>query len=114
MAIIGERIERVMALLARAKRSSSAIFCNPSRAMVYRQAMIDILFFGRVADMQGKRRMTMDLPQDGMSLFALRLRLFNGEADDRMRMSVNQVVVMADQALHEGDEVAFFSVFSGG
>ena len=76
--------------------------------------MIDILFFGRVADMQGKRRLAMALPQEGLSLFALRLRLFNGEADDRMRMSVNQVMVTADQPLNDGDEVAFFSVFSGG
>ncbi|HTM79882.1 MoaD/ThiS family protein [Asticcacaulis sp.] len=76
--------------------------------------MIDILFFGRVADMQGKRRLAMTFPEEGLSLFALRLRLFNGEADERMRMSVNQVMVTADQPLHDGDEVAFFSVFSGG
>jgi molybdopterin synthase sulfur carrier subunit len=76
--------------------------------------MIDILFFGRVADMQGKRRLAMAFPEGGLSLFALRLRLFDGEGDDRMRMSVNQVIVTADQPLHDGDEVAFFSVFSGG
>jgi molybdopterin synthase sulfur carrier subunit len=76
--------------------------------------MIDILFFGRVADMQGKRRLAVAFPEEGVSLFALRLRLFNGEGDDRMRMSVNQVIVTADQPLHDGDEVAFFSVFSGG
>ena len=76
--------------------------------------MIDILFFGRVADMQGKRRLAMALPEEGLSLLTLRLRLFNGEVDERMRMSVNQVMVTADQPLHDGDEVAFFSVFSGG
>lgn len=76
--------------------------------------MIDILFFGRVADMQGKRRLTMAFPEDGLSLFELRLRLFDGETDDRMRMSVNQVIMTADQPLHDGDEVAFFSIFSGG
>lgn len=76
--------------------------------------MIDILFFGRVADMQGKRRLAMAFPEDGLSLFELRLRLFDGETDDRMRMSVNQVIMTADQPLRDGDEVAFFSIFSGG
>jgi molybdopterin converting factor small subunit len=76
--------------------------------------MIDILFFGRVADRQGQRRLTMACPEDGLSLFELRVRLFDGEPDDRMRMSVNQVMVTADQMLHDGDEVAFFSIFSGG
>ena len=31
-----------------------------------------------------------------------------------IRMSVNQVVTHCDQPLSDGDEVAFFSVFSGG
>jgi molybdopterin synthase sulfur carrier subunit len=76
--------------------------------------MIDILFFGRVADRQGRRRMVLALPEGGLSLFALRLRLFDGEDDGRLRMSVNQVVVSDDRPLRDGDEVAFFSVFSGG
>jgi molybdopterin synthase sulfur carrier subunit len=76
--------------------------------------MIDILFFGRVADGQGRRRMALALPEGGLSLFALRLRLFDGEDDGRLRMSVNQVVVSDDRPLRDGDEVAFFSVFSGG
>ncbi|WP_303827854.1 MoaD/ThiS family protein [Asticcacaulis taihuensis] len=76
--------------------------------------MIDILFFGRVADSLGKRRLAMALPPEGLSLFALRLRLFDGEDDGRLRMSVNQVVVTDDRPLYDGDEVAFFSVFSGG
>ena len=76
--------------------------------------MIDILFFGRVADRLGKRRMAMALPEGGLRLFALRLRLFDGEDDERLRMSVNQVVVTDDRPLRDGDEVAFFSVFSGG
>ena len=76
--------------------------------------MIDILFFGRVADRLGQRRMALALPEGGLSLFALRLRLFDGENVNRIRMSVNQVVVTDDRPLHDGDEVAFFSVFSGG
>jgi len=76
--------------------------------------MIDILFFGRVADRLGKRRMAMVLPEEGLNLLTLRLRLFDGDADERLRMSVNQVVVTDDRPLRDGDEVAFFSVFSGG
>ena len=76
--------------------------------------MIDILFFGRVADMQERRRLELAFPDGGLSLFELRVRLFDGEIDDRMRMSVNQVMVTTDQSLRDGDEVAFFSVFSGG
>jgi molybdopterin synthase sulfur carrier subunit len=76
--------------------------------------MIDILFFGRVADRLGQRRMALALPEGGLSLFALRLRLFDGENVNRIRMSVNQVVVSDDRPLRDGDEVAFFSIFSGG
>jgi len=75
--------------------------------------MIDILFFGRVADIQGRRRMSLALPEDGLRLLALREELFP-QGDDRLRMSVNQVVVTDDRKLNDGDEIAFFSVFSGG
>ena len=75
--------------------------------------MIDVLFFGRVADDTGKRRMQIALPGEGLSLSALRAQLFS-EDDARLRMSVNQIVVTGDQNLRDGDEVAFFSVFSGG
>ncbi|MFT4076408.1 MAG: MoaD/ThiS family protein [Asticcacaulis sp.] len=75
--------------------------------------MIAILFFGRVADLLGKRRMDMALPAGGLTLETLRNQLF-AEGDPRLRMSVNQVVVTSDQSLADGDEVAFFSVFSGG
>ncbi|HTN41948.1 MAG TPA: MoaD/ThiS family protein [Asticcacaulis sp.] len=75
--------------------------------------MIDILFFGRVADNLGKRRMEMTLPAEGLSLHALSEQLFP-QGDERLRMSVNQVVVIDDRPLNDGDEIAFFSVFSGG
>jgi molybdopterin synthase sulfur carrier subunit len=76
--------------------------------------MIDVLFFGRVADTQGQRRMQIDLPADGLSLLALRMHLFEGKDDSKVLMSVNQVIQSGDLSLHNGDEVAFFSVFSGG
>jgi molybdopterin synthase sulfur carrier subunit len=76
--------------------------------------MIDVLFFGRVADRMGQRRTQIDLPAEGLSLLALRARLFADDDDSKVLMSVNQVIQSGDQALRDGDEVAFFSVFSGG
>lgn len=72
-------------------------------------AKVEVLFFGRMADVAGTRR-TLN---DAGSLFALRDSLFGADTA-AVRMSVNQVQVFADQALTDGDEVAFFSVFSGG
>ncbi|ESQ94466.1 MoaD/ThiS family protein [Asticcacaulis benevestitus] len=76
--------------------------------------MIDALFFGRVAEALGQRRTQIDVPAEGLSLLSLRARLFIGDDDSKVLMSVNQVIQSGDQALHDGDEVAFFSVFSGG
>ena len=76
--------------------------------------MIDVLFFGRMADVAGQRRMTMALPAQGMTLVVLRDSLFDAGTRPAVRMSVNQVQMTADQTLRDGDEVAFFSLFSGG
>jgi molybdopterin converting factor small subunit len=72
-------------------------------------AQVQVLFFGRMADITGSRRMA----READSLFGLRDAVLGGEAA-AARMSVNQVQVFTDQALNDGDEVAFFSVFSGG
>ncbi|MDV6330432.1 MoaD/ThiS family protein [Asticcacaulis sp. 201] len=76
--------------------------------------MIDILFFGRIADIMGRRRLSLDLPDGGLSLLALRAQLFTPHGDVTPLMSVNQQVESGDRPLSDGDEVAFFSVFSGG
>ena len=75
-------------------------------------AQVEVLLFGRMADVVGHRR----LSRAAATLFGLRDAVFAGAAVDpaSIRMSVNQVQVFADQPLAEGDEVAFFSVFSGG
>jgi sulfur-carrier protein len=82
--------------------------------------MIDILFFGRMADIMGHRRLRQSLASDCNSLWKLRDTLFK-EAfalarvqTDAIHMSVNQVTTRSDLVLSEGDEIAFFSVFSGG
>lgn len=76
--------------------------------------MVEVLFFGRMADVAGRRRMTVDRPAEGLSLIALRDSLFDEATRATVRMSVNQFQATADQTLSDGDEVAFFSLFSGG
>ena len=82
--------------------------------------MIVVLFFGRMADLAEKRRLDVAPAPGGDSLFALRDRVL-GEAvasgrvkATDIRMSLNRIAQAADQAVADGDEVAFFSVFSGG
>ncbi len=82
--------------------------------------MINVLFFGRMADISGTRGQQVGWPQEGLTLLVLRDRLL-GEAVQAgrvrtadIRMSVNRNVIADDQPLRDGDEVAFFSVFSGG
>lgn len=80
------------------------------------QAHVEVLFFGRMADIAGVRRIMRQA--DG--LLALRDDLFaealaTGQVTTpAIRMSVNRQQVTDDQPLRDGDEVAFFSVFSGG
>ena len=82
--------------------------------------MIVVLFFGRIADLAGQRRFDLAPAPGGDSLYALRDRLLAQPiADGRLepeavRMSLNQALSQDDQAVSDGDEVAFFSVFSGG
>ena len=80
--------------------------------------MIEILFFGRMADLTQSRSRRYDGAAGG--LFALRDEIFAAAlsaghiAPTDIRMSVNRVQTFEDQPLHDGDEVAFFPVFSGG
>ncbi len=82
--------------------------------------MIEVLFFGRMADVMRERRLKLDRSERPKSLFALREDLFRDACEsgkigiNAIQMSVNQVVTRTDQVLADGDEVAFFSVFSGG
>ena len=76
--------------------------------------MVEVLFFGRMADIAGRRRLTLERPAAGLNLVTVRDSLFDAATRPLVRMSVNQVQVTADQALKDGDEIAFFSVFSGG
>lgn len=82
--------------------------------------MIVVLFFGRMADLAEQRRLAVEPAPHGDSLFALRDRML-GDAvaagqvkTTDIRISLNRVVQVEDRAVSDGDEVAFFSVFSGG
>ena len=75
--------------------------------------MVQVLFFGRMADIAGRRHVEIASTQ-GLHLLALRDSLFDEVTRPSVRMSVNQIQVTADQALDANDEVAFFSLFSGG
>jgi molybdopterin synthase sulfur carrier subunit len=81
--------------------------------------MIDVLFFGRIADLMRERSLTLEV-EDGQTTFKLRDKLFQSLFADgaitpaSIRMSVNQSMSANDTAISDGDEVAFFSIFSGG
>jgi len=82
--------------------------------------MIVVLFFGRMADLAGQRRIDVVSPPGGESLFALRDRVLGPAiaegrvAANAVHMSLNRVATRRDVPIEDGDEVAFFSVFSGG
>ena len=82
--------------------------------------MITVLFFGRIADVMQARSITVPVAPHCASLSALRDSLFADALalgrvqPDAIRMSLNQAMARGDAAVGDGDEVAFFSVFSGG
>ena len=77
-------------------------------------AAIRLLFFGKVADALGRAR-AFCIPDGGCTVAELR-RLIDAETlgQKGVRASVNRQVVGEDARVRPGDEVAFFSVFSGG
>lgn len=82
---------------------------------------VEILFFGKVSDRLG-RSFTLDLPAGGCTLADLTARLSQrvpGAAqalsERGVRAAVARQMVVGDQCwVRPGDEVAFFSAFSGG
>lgn len=81
---------------------------------------VTVLFFGKVADVMGERQRLFDITDTPARLFDLRQSVLESafasgalEAQ-RVLMSVNQTLTPDDRPLHDGDEVAFFPVFSGG
>ena len=82
--------------------------------------MSKILFFGRTADRLGRSR-EVEIPAVGLSVGELRRRLCDGDEAARdalersdVRASVDRAIVDDAARVAPGQEVAFFSIFSGG
>ena len=82
--------------------------------------MTRILFFGRVGEKLGPEGQ-LDLPAEGSTVREIRQRLAqrDGVAADALlrpdvRASVDLVVVGEDAMARPDQEIAFFSIFSGG
>lgn len=82
--------------------------------------MTSILFFGRVGERLGPQRL-LELPAEGLPVREIRRRLAEWDevAADALlrpdvRASVDLVVVGEEALARPGQEIAFFSLFSGG
>lgn len=82
--------------------------------------MTRILFFGRVAERLGAEG-SLALPAEGLTVGEIRQQLAGRDeiATEALlrpdvRASVDQVVVGEDARARPGQEIAFFSLFSGG
>jgi sulfur-carrier protein len=82
--------------------------------------MTRILFFGRVAEKLGAEG-SLDLPAEGLTVEEIRTRLAGRDevAADALlrpdvRASVDLVVVGENARARPDQEIAFFSLFSGG
>lgn len=82
--------------------------------------MTPVLFFGRVGERLG-REGRVPLPAEGLSVREIRRLLAERDevAADALlrpdvRASVDLVVVSEDAVARPGQEIAFFSLFSGG
>jgi len=82
--------------------------------------LLHVLFFGRVADCFG-RSASVHIPSEGCPLSIIRQRLARwaegGEAlaAPGVRAAIDREMVLSDAAwVRPGQEVAFFSPFSGG
>jgi molybdopterin synthase sulfur carrier subunit len=83
-------------------------------------SMTPILFFGRVGERLGPKGF-LDLPAEGLSVGEIRRLLAERDevAADALlrpdvRCSVDLVVVLETATARPGQDIAFFSTFSGG
>jgi len=68
---------------------------------------LSLVFFGKVADRLGIRHAEYDIAVAGLSLYALRDKVFADAFE-------TGVLCVDDRRLSDGNEIAFFSPFSGG
>ena len=80
-------------------------------------ATIDVLYFGRIAELAGTRQEQLPWPltQDGTHLLEyLRARHPALAQAMRLRLAINQAHARPDAAIAAGDEVAVFEPVTGG
>lgn len=92
----------------------------PAYAARRAPAYAEVLFFGRVSDTFG-RSVEVSIPADGCRLsdvMASLCELFDAGAaaltERGLRTAVEREIVTGDVWVRPGQEVAFFSLFSGG
>ena len=75
---------------------------------------VKVLFFGKVGDQLGRER-EVPIPEAGCTVLDLRRLIDEAALAVRgVRASVNREIAPDGARVRPGDEVAFFSVFSGG
>ncbi len=75
---------------------------------------VKVLFFGKVGDQLGRER-EVAIPEGGCTVLELRRLIDEAALAVRgVRASVNREIAPDDARVRPGDEVAFFSLFSGG
>lgn len=80
-------------------------------------AMINLLYFARVAELVGKREEAWPLsePTTGAQLLdALQVRYPDLAPAARLKLAINQTHAKATAAIEPGDEVAIFEPVTGG
>ena len=75
--------------------------------------MLRVLLFASLRDRAGWGEKMIKLPADGMTAGKVWDQLRLGSLGS-IRIAVNQKLVMPDQPVLEGDELAFLPPFSGG
>ncbi len=83
---------------------------------------VNLLYFARLAETLGSKGETLELPEtcntlsDLIALLRLRGEPFDSAFDGQTRVlvAINQEMCESDQAIHNGDEVAFFPPVTGG
>ena len=78
--------------------------------------IIQVLFFGATADIAGTRRIHIDVsPQTlAKAVFEKILSKHPRLASHKLHISINQQYATGDEVVRDGDEIAIFTVVSGG
>ncbi len=83
--------------------------------------MITVLFFAQVRERLGESKLELDFEDGWYNAEQLRLHLARKDekwrralAPDKLLVAVNQELCSPEQAIKDGDEIAFFPPVTGG